>query len=268
MDTRKLVFIGGLHRSGTTILFRSLREHPQISGFRDTTSPKDEGQHLQTVYQPARSYGGAGLFGFHDAAYLDESSPLVSEENRQKLLHEWRPYWDLSRPVLLEKSLPNLIRSRFLQALFPESYFIILTRHPIATTLATKKWRPRQLLPQLFEHWFICYERLQADRKHVKNVFMLQYEQFVNAPEVILKQICNFLDILPMPPLSQEVRQTTNDKYFCDWQKMEKNFIMRYYVRYMVNRFEERANQFGYSFKQLPGQPTPILENSFALKGR
>lgn len=268
MENHKFVFIGGLHRSGTTILFRTLREHPQVSGFRDTDSPKDEGQHLQSVYESARPYGGAGLFGFHEAVYLDETSPLVTEENRQKLFQEWQPYWDLSKPVLIEKSLPNLVRTRFLQALFPQSYFIILMRHPVATTLATKKWRPRRLLPLLFEHWFICYERFLADSKHLPRVFMLQYEQFVAAPEEMMAKMCQFIGIEPLPVLKQEIRTNTNGKYFARWQKMERNLVARFYVRYMVNRFEARANQFGYSFLDLSDQTMPVINNSLALKGR
>jgi len=52
-DTRQYVFIAGLHRSGTSVLARCLREHPQISGFRNTGVPEDEGQHLQDVYPAA-----------------------------------------------------------------------------------------------------------------------------------------------------------------------------------------------------------------------
>jgi hypothetical protein len=46
----RLVFIGGLHRSGTSIVHRCLSDHPDVSGFQSTGVWEDEGQHLQSVY--------------------------------------------------------------------------------------------------------------------------------------------------------------------------------------------------------------------------
>jgi hypothetical protein len=73
----RFVFIGGLHRSGTTLLARCLAEHPEVSGFSGTRALEDEGQHLQNVYQPGRAYGGPGRFGFDPEAHLTETSSLV-----------------------------------------------------------------------------------------------------------------------------------------------------------------------------------------------
>ena len=64
MEDHRLVVVGGLHRSGTTPLARTLATHPQVSGFSGTGAREDEGQHLQTVYPRVRDYGGAGHFAF------------------------------------------------------------------------------------------------------------------------------------------------------------------------------------------------------------
>jgi hypothetical protein len=134
-----IAFIAGLHRSGTSLVHQILRDHPDVSGFRNTGVPKDEGQHLQTVYPPARSFGGPGRFGFDPGSYLDETSPLCTPAHAERLWREWSPHWDLSRPVLIEKSPPSLLRTRYFQRLFPASRFIVIVRNPIVVAMATRK---------------------------------------------------------------------------------------------------------------------------------
>src|SRR4029453_6608815 len=84
-EGRTFVFVAGLHRSGTSVLFKCLKEHPAISGFDGTGAIEDEGQLLQTVYPPARVYGGPGRFGFDADAHLTETSSLASAANAFEL---------------------------------------------------------------------------------------------------------------------------------------------------------------------------------------
>src|SRR4051794_13782765 len=79
-DTHPFVFLAGLHRSGTTLLFRMMREHPDISGFTNNPDAdewlgaEDEGQYLQSVSPPAIFWGGPGKFAFSPDANLTETS--------------------------------------------------------------------------------------------------------------------------------------------------------------------------------------------------
>jgi hypothetical protein len=96
----RVVFVGGLHRSGTSILARSIAAHPSISAFSNTGVPEDEGQHLQTVFLPAYAYGSPGTFAFNPEARLTEASPLVGAASRERLFEDWSRHWDLSKPIL------------------------------------------------------------------------------------------------------------------------------------------------------------------------
>ncbi|MFX0203719.1 MAG: sulfotransferase [Candidatus Hodarchaeota archaeon] len=247
MQNHKFVFIAGLHRSGTSILFQCLREHPLISGFSNTRVSKDEGQHLQSVYRPAKAYGGWGKFGFNPEAHLTELSPLVTEENRIRLFSEWAKYWDTEKPLLLEKSPPNLIRTRFLQALFPDSYFIVLVRHPIAVSYATgKKLIIKSTLERLLNHWLICHDTFSADREHIRNIFVLKYEDFIEDTDRCLEKISSFLGI-DSHPNNLRVRSNANEKYFKRWKRLRNNLILKFYANYIIEKYETRVNQYGYS---------------------
>jgi hypothetical protein len=72
--------------------------------------------------------------------HLTENSELVNAENKKQLFEEWSHYWDLEKKILIEKSPPNLIKTRFLQSHFPRSTLITIIRHPIAVAFATKRF--------------------------------------------------------------------------------------------------------------------------------
>lgn len=194
MKNHKFIFVVGLHKSGTTILANLLKKHPRISGFNDTNFPEDEGQFLQSVFPIAKTYGGPGLFGFRKETHLTEESSILTKKNRNKLFSEWSSYWDLKKPCLLEKSPPNLLKTRFLQDIFPNSYFIVITRHPIAVSYATQKWSKTNI-DSLLEHWNTCYKIFEEDRKKLENVLLIKYEDFVSDSNESLKIITNFLNI-------------------------------------------------------------------------
>lgn len=250
MHDNRFIFIGGLHRSGTSLLFRCLREHPLVAGFRNTGAPEDEGQHLQSVYAPAKSYGGAGRFGFHAQAHLTEASHLVSEENRTKLFSDWKRYWDTDKPFLLEKSPPNLIRTRFLQAMFPESRFLILVRHPIAVAYATEKWSRTQTIYSLIRHWAVCHEIYARDRPYLRNVFELKYENLVSRPNYWLDIVYSWLGI-DRYPCTEEFRRQIDKVYFQEWRKLQGNPLLRIYAELIIRSLERRVNAFGYSLRDL-----------------
>lgn len=252
MNNHKFVFIGGLHRSGKTLLYNCLKEHPMLSGFRANTVYQDEGQHAQTVYKQAKFYGGPGKFGFNPEAHLTETSPLATEENRIKLFSEWKRYWDMGKPYLLEQSPPNLIRTRFLQNLFPHSYFIIIMRHPIPVSFETRKTMQgnKATIYSLIKHWIVVHEIFNKDSEHIKRLYVLKYEEFVNDPGKYLNEIYVFLGLNEHAG-SVTVHPDANLAYFERWRKCQKNILKKLYMKLLYCKFEIEVNRFGYSLKNL-----------------
>ncbi|HLX33517.1 MAG TPA: sulfotransferase [Gaiellaceae bacterium] len=246
VEGHRFVFVAGLHRSGTTLLARLLAAHPEISGFSGTGAPADEGQHLQTVYPSDHEYGRPGRFGFAPEMHLTETSPLASEESARRLFEQWSPYWDLTRPLLLEKSPPNLIKTRFLQALYPESAFVIVIRHPIPVSIPTAKWRGTRRYDRMFEHWLRCHALFEADREHLNRVRVVTYEELVRDPSGVLRGVFGFLEVEPIPP-SEPVETGANDKYFRQWKELKRDPRMRAYLDLVSLRYERPMRRYGYS---------------------
>jgi Sulfotransferase family len=240
----KLVFVGGLHRSGTSLVARCLGAHPAVSVFRDTGVPEDEGQHLQTVYRPAKDFGGPGRFAFASDAHLTEGSPLVSEDSRRRLMEEWGGLWDQTKPVLLEKSPPNLVRGRFLQALFPGARLVMVLRHPLAVSYATQKWSQTSLRA-LVRHWLAAHETFAADLPRLEHVHVVRFEDFVADPGATLGELYAFLELEPVPP-GIEIRPDANEAYFARWR--QKPALSR---RLLTRAYEKRVAAFGYSLVDL-----------------
>jgi hypothetical protein len=241
-----LIFVAGLHRSGTSLLHGFLRSHPGVSGFSNTGVPEDEGQHLQTMFPPAKEFGGPGRFGFNEGAFMDENHPLATAETAKRLFLEWSHYWDLSKPYLVEKSPPNLVRTRFLQRLFPGCRFIVILRHPIAVAYATQKWS-KTPIASLLEHTLLCYERFQADIRFLCQVYVLRYEEFVVTPSTHLMRLADWLGISPFN-CSERIRPQVNERYFSRWRRgldvgLRRN---RRETEQLVAQFARRAAAFGY----------------------
>jgi hypothetical protein len=257
----KFIFICGLHRSGTSPFFRMLREHPNVSGFRNTGAREDEGQHLQTVFPSARDYGGPGRFGFAPKARLTEESVLITTQNRMKLFAEWCQYWDLAKPYLLEKSPPNLIRTRFLQAVFPQSSFIVISRHPVAVSLSTLKWTDCSM-DSLIEHWLHCHNLFALDRSHLRRVLEIKYEDLIRDSDSTVQQVCNFLGLIPHSP--EPLDSKGNDRYFKVWRELKKDKRGRSLYRRIVAKYESRVREYGYSLDDLE---EPALQQSGLWEG-
>ena len=216
-SSHRYAFVCGLHRSGTSLITRCLARHPQIGGFRNTGAIEDEGQFLQSVMPLEREYGGVGRFGFDPRAHLTEASPLKTQGNASKLLSEWSAHWDMSRPVLIEKTPSNLLRMRLLDRLLNPTSFIIVTRHPVASVLATVKWTEGNIF-SLLCHWVHCYRIAKADAALLPRTLWVSYESFVKNPKAELDRMLGFLELAPYA--GEPIALTNeNRKYFSAWQE-------------------------------------------------
>ena len=256
--SNRLIFVAGLHRSGTTPLSRTLAEHPSISGLTGTGVKEDEGQHLQPVYPKAKLLGGPGRFALDPRSHLTETSALVSPENAQRILDAWVPYWDLDRSLLLEKSPPNLVMGRFLQAMYPGSAYIAVMRHPIIVALSTVKWRRllsrnwqnHTTVEEMVEHWLVAHDTLRADLPSLTRVRVLRYEDLVADPVGGLAPIQSLLGLASAIPPGG-IKDSHSQRYEEDWLRMSRSLLGRRQHRRIIDRFGARIATYGYDAQDL-----------------
>jgi hypothetical protein len=259
-EGQRLVFVGGLHRSGTTLLARLLATHPEAGGLDGTGVPEDEGQHLQSVYPPAERLGGSGRFALNSSAHLTEESPRATPENAQQLWDSWKPHWNSDAAFLIEKSPPNLVMGRFLQAMYPSASFVFIVRHPVTVTLATRKWRRRTPLVRLMDNWFTGHEAAQGDLPHLHRVHVVSYEWLLADPKATLAAVADSLS-MPGEIDTSSVDSGGSDRYEAQWRQLLADGHRG--ATKAFRQYNERAHTFGYDLEDLRLAPRhPLIETS------
>jgi hypothetical protein len=285
----KHVFVCGLPRSGTSVLGRNVARLENCTGFKNTGVLEDEGQFLQDIYACDHQLGGAGSFGFHPRAHLTEASKLLTPQNAARLRSCWEQYWDPSRSIRIEKTPSNLLMTRFLQEVFPNSYFIVIRRHPIAVSMATQKWKDSvRSLNCLFQHWLHCHELFEEDKKRLERVYELSYEDYIQEAERFHREIAAFIGTdVPEPAKEDMFRYVTewrnpigrrvperamepttgahNQKYLDRWSEFLRNSRFRTYYRYIAGKYEAKLSKYGYSLLEGSGLTKDQLLPSDAL---
>ena len=211
------VFVGGVHRTGTSLMARWLGSHPDVTSFQRTSVWEDEGQHLQDLLPPARALGGPGRFAFHPEAHAAPVSAAEAERLRAGLLSTWEPFWR-DAPWRLEKSPPNVLRSRLLQQLFPDARFVFTVRHPLAVALATRRMtlaHRRLDLAELVRHWCVAYEVLAEDRRELGGSVLLRLED-VARDRIAMRPAFALLGLEPAPP-PEPLNPHPNARYRKTW---------------------------------------------------
>jgi hypothetical protein len=271
---RKYVFVCGLPRSGTSVLGRNIARMEDCTGLQNTGVLEDEGGFLQNVYPSEHVCGGPGRFGFDSRAHLTEHSTLLTPGNIAKLQASWHPYWDNTKTIFVEKTPANLLMTRFLQAAFSNSYFIVIKRHPIAVAMAAQKWKVNVTsIGNMFEHWLHCHALFQEDKKYLKHLYELTYEDYVQNPEKHHVEIAEFLGTrVPAPPQSdtfryvvqwrkpcglrvpdrtmEEVSEGYSQKYLDRWCHLLNASLFKGYYRFIAKKYESRFLSHGYSLLQ------------------
>jgi hypothetical protein len=189
LDGHYWLFILGLNNSGTTLLVDLLKAHPLVRWL------PNEGQYLTGALPLPRSYHVPRNFSrrpdiFH---WTEESDPTPA----LRIQYDWSYYYQRRPGILLEKSPPNIMRSRWLQHCVQPSRFLAIIRHPYAVCEGIRR-RDGHPIDEAAFHWVRANECLLEDARQLRDCLLLRYEELCQQPEDHLEKIESFLG-LPTP---------------------------------------------------------------------
>jgi hypothetical protein len=185
----------GLNKSGVSLLWRSLRKHPDLEAVRfDDASLGGPAPGLAGNALPRKLRSSQHLHCFCHPAYLPNfrlTEADVEPGDREAVTAALvSAISDPTRRVI-DASPANLVRSRFFQALFPDARFVAIVRDPYATVSANCLRRTRWgTVEEQSLHWAVGYDLLRADRKRLKHCLLVCYEDLIRDARATLDAVC------------------------------------------------------------------------------
>jgi hypothetical protein len=156
--------------SGSTLLWKLLSTSANVSAM------PTEGQFLPELEELMR-----------DKPW-DANHPLPWPEIKRV----WESYWDKDKPILLEKSPPNIIRAQDIQAHFQPVKFIVMVRNPYAHCeglMRRNHWKPARAA----NFSMMCLRTQLQNTQDLDNALVLTYESLVQNPARVCDQLAAFV---------------------------------------------------------------------------
>ena len=238
---KRLVFVGGAPRSGTTLVQNMIDSHPLILG-------GPEFLHMQDLLQLRKK--------FHYSISVDYISVFCSKDDVDNFLVSWveslfLPLADKeSCDLYSEKTPENILVFSEMIELFKQSFFIQVVRDPraiISSMQQVKKRAIKKGLPippftanhnKSIDFVERCYAAgFAASKKHPGKLLTVVYEQLLQNPEQETKRICEFLRL----DWSKDML-TPKDKKHLGEQAITKNSNGLWYDKKQYYRNPDRNN--------------------------
>ena len=190
----------------------------------DVSDPAfQEGQFRQHVYPSVRELGPWWNYTRHPGAYLNEFDSRMTAESRARLFDDWAPFWNLTKPWLLEKSPRHIMATRYLQAMFgsERTAFVVLLRHPLGTMHHLFSDEAAGSLRDdcgglVIENWLMSHEALLDDLPRLRSAVIVMYEHFMrNSTQAIFTALELAVGLEPrvVVPVTDGFNKTVYDDF-------------------------------------------------------
>lgn len=181
--------------------FRSARSE---SRYLFILSPPFSGSTLlNEIIDRSASVSCNNPYGTKEGQFLPEIKPLLwNDDNFNPSLkvdwgyikRVWRKYWDLSKPVLLEKSPSNLVRAKSIEEHFEGAHFVCLVRDPYALAEGFLRRSVVFETPEeVAEFVVLCFKHQKENFEQLRCKLLVKYEDIVESSEGTVARLIEFV---------------------------------------------------------------------------
>ena len=238
-------FIVGCNNSGTTLVSQLLENIEGVSGFAY------EGQRYTKALVRAARKGHERVWSeFLDELRLTEKDEI---DIAPRLLHDWLLALEKPpQPLIVEKTTCNAVRMRWLQKVFPNSVFVAMIRDGYAVVEGSYR-KGEQDISRAAKHWNLVNKLIVEDSAHVKNVYLLRYEELISDQNHVVSKLAELLK-LPETSLALGLQaeygfntlESMAPQTIRDYNEASKARLDAKDIRLIEAEAKEMLNHFGY----------------------
>ncbi|MAV39254.1 MAG: hypothetical protein CML12_01560 [Puniceicoccaceae bacterium] len=167
---------------------------------------------LNEIIDRSESVSCNNPYGTKEGQFLPEIKPLLWNEDNfnpdldvdwDYIKKVWSKYWNLSKPVLLEKSPSNLVRAKSIEKHFEGVHFVCLVRDPYALVEGFLRRSIIYKTPKDAAGFVIkCFKHQKDNLECLHYNLLVKYEDIVESSEDAVKRLVEFVPALH--PISTE----------------------------------------------------------------
>lgn len=256
MNIDKPIFILAPARSGTTVFYNLFTRHKNTAFPEHFIDKHWESSFLmkfvpilvkiQQYRYKQRSLPHEGVFWrkYHDYNSIIDETNIIEEE--KKFLHSMikTQLKAFSANRFVDRSHDFCLRLKYLNALFPDAFYIILKRDPRAVvnsqyTMIKDEWDPvkhqdtygavinnfnsENKLETCINYYKFYIKTMNDNLKFIKNKIEIDYEDFVKNPRNELKKLYKFVGLDWYEELDNEIPEILELKNNEKWKQLPED---------------------------------------------
>jgi hypothetical protein len=209
--SQKPIFIGGLIKSGTSLLRAMLGQHSQISSGLETywfdmnwkAKSRDQLTEtgLPTRYEDSLDQQLERIGGFFDIKQDELKLIKTLSDSPENFLDRLMVSYskNLNKQRWVEKTPGNILHIPRILKYWPTAQFLVCARSPLdvySSCLEAGRWNDVETFVGLWRRYYEAFnDATQQGYLAKKNVMLIHYEHLTEDPSSLFQKICSFLDL-------------------------------------------------------------------------